>query len=421
MAGWETRALGELCEFQRGLTYGKSDEVDVSNNVVLRANNVDLATHTLDLSDLRYISDSVSVPATKKVRKGSLLICTASGSKSHLGKIAYVDDDYGYAFGGFMGQITPAPGVNDRYLFHALTSPAYKGFIEALSDGVNINNLKFDDLRQFPVPVPPVAEQRRIVAILDEAFEGIATVKTNAERNLQNARELFQGTLANIFSQSKSGWLKRPLGRVTTKIGSGATPLGGEDAYKEYGISLVRSLNVYDDGFRFAKLAHLDDEQAARLSNVEVQPEDVLLNITGASVARCCVVPTEVLPARVNQHVSIIRPIRTELDAEFLHYFLIARPNKERLLGIGAEGGSTRQAITKAQIQDFVVEFPSDIDEQRSIVAAVDEIRLATQGLDAIYERKIAALDDLKKSLLDQALSGALTKKAAGRQTIKAA
>ena len=141
MEGWETRLLGNLCEFQRGLTYGKSDEVDVSDNVVLRANNVDLATHRLDLSDLRFIADAVAVPAGKKVRKGSLLICTASGSKSHLGKIAYVDEDYGYAFGGFMGQITATPGVHDRYLFHALTSPAYKDFIGALADGVNINNL----------------------------------------------------------------------------------------------------------------------------------------------------------------------------------------------------------------------------------------------------------------------------------------
>ena len=211
MASWETKTLGELCEFQRGLTYGKSDEVDVSSNVVLRANNVDLATHTLDLSDLRYISDSVSVPAIKKVRRGSLLICTASGSKSHLGKIAYVDDDYGYAFGGFMGQITPAPGVNGRYLFHALTSPAYKGFIEALSDGVNINNLRFDDLRQFPVPVLDLHEQRRIVAILDEAFEGIASAKANAEKNLRNARELFESRREAVLSSGGRGWREAPL------------------------------------------------------------------------------------------------------------------------------------------------------------------------------------------------------------------
>ena len=219
MADWETKTLGELCEFQRGLTYGKSDEVDASKNVVLRANNVDLATHTLDLTDLRYISNSITIPAAKKVRKGSLLICTASGSKSHLGKIAYVDEDYGYAFGGFMGQITPTPGIYGRYLFHALTSSKYKAFIEALSDGVNINNLKFDDLRQFSVSVPPLPEQQRIVAILDEAFEGIATAKANAEKSLQNALELFKSYAKGVFSRGAERWSIRTLDQISTNLG----------------------------------------------------------------------------------------------------------------------------------------------------------------------------------------------------------
>lgn len=139
----------------------------------------------------------------------------------------------------------------------------------------------------------------------------------------------------------KNGWVAKKLGEVTTKIGSGATPLGGEDAYKANGISLIRSLNVYDDGFRKAKLARIDDKQADGLSNVVVEPNDVLLNITGASVARCCLVPTDVLPARVNQHVSIIRPTKGKLDSAFLHYLLISNIYKDRLLDTGAGGGST--------------------------------------------------------------------------------
>jgi len=165
--GWTTKPLVEFCEFQRGLTYAKGDEVKSSSNVVLRANNVDLATNRLDFSELKYISDKVAVPASKLVRPGSLLICTASGSKSHLGKVAFIDDDYGYAFGGFMGQLTPGQALVPKFLFHMMTSEAYKEFIAALSDGANINNLKFDDLGKFHVPVPPLAEQQRIVKELD--------------------------------------------------------------------------------------------------------------------------------------------------------------------------------------------------------------------------------------------------------------
>src|ERR1700758_1042163 len=97
----------------------------------------------------------------------------------------------------------------------------------------------------------------------------------------------------------RNGWVTKNLAAVTTKIGSGATPLGGETAYKQAGISLIRSMNVYDEGFREAGLAKIDEDQADRLSNGVVEPSDVLLNITGASVARCCLAPAEMLPARV--------------------------------------------------------------------------------------------------------------------------
>ena len=133
-----------------------------------------------------------------------------------------------------------------------------------------------------------------------------------------------------------------------------------------------------------------------------------MLNITGASVARCCIVPDDVLPARVNQHVSIIRPISSKLDSDFLHYLLISKYYKDQLLQTGAEGGATRQAITKAQIQDFSVGYPADKGEQQSIVSKLDALRKETQHLESIYQKKIEALDVLKKSILHQAFNGEL-------------
>lgn len=110
-AGWQTKPLGDICNFQRGLTYSKKDEVDLSDNVVLRATNIDLETNRLNFSELKFISEKIEVPAAKKLNRGSLLICMSSGSKSHLGKVAYIDDDYGYAFGGFIGMLTPSEGL----------------------------------------------------------------------------------------------------------------------------------------------------------------------------------------------------------------------------------------------------------------------------------------------------------------------
>ncbi len=103
------------------------------------------------------------------------------------------------------------------------------------------------------------------------------------------------------------GWSKIKLSDITSKIGSGATPRGGKSAYKAHGISLIRSMNVHDGEFIEKNLAFIDESQAKKLSNVIIEKNDVLLNITGASIARCCVVPSRILPARVNQHVSILR------------------------------------------------------------------------------------------------------------------
>lgn len=208
----------------------------------------------------------------------------------------------------------------------------------------------------------------------------------------------------------KIGWKKKRLSEVTTKIGSGATPRGGDESYKAEGISLIRSLNVYDDGFRVAKLARIDNEQADGLSNVIVEPHDVLLNITGASVARCCRAPAEFLPARVNQHVSIIRPIQEILDSNFLHYLLISHIYKDRLLRTGQDGGSTRQAITKAQLQEFVIDFPESLAEQQRIVGLLDE------AFEDLATAKASAEKNLRnaRALFESHLQSTITQRGPG-------
>ena len=284
----------------------------------------------------------------------------------------------------------------------------YLKAVDSETTGTTRKRISRSNLGQVAIPVPPVPEQQRIFGILDEAFAAIATARANTEQSVRNARELFQSQLSAIFAVGGPRWIDKKLGWITTKIGSGATPRGGEESYKSQGIPLIRSLNVHDLGFRYPKLAFLDEAQAHELSNVEVKPRDVLLNITGASVARCCLVPGDVLPARVTQHVSIIRPNSGTLDAGFLHYMLISEPYKRRLLRTGMEGGSTRQAITKAEIQELVVSYPATLEEQETLVARIEEVLTETQDLEAIAQRKLAALDALKQSLLRQAFTGAL-------------
>ena len=174
---------------------------------------------------------------------------------------------------------------------------------------------------------------------------------------------------------------------ICLKIGSGATPKGGKEAYCDEGISLIRSQNVLDFTFSYDGLAHINDQQAEKLSNVEVKPQDILLNITGDSVARVCTVDPRALPARVNQHVAIIRPDENRVLSSYILYFL--QMIKPYLLQIAA-GGATRNALTKSMIENLELEVP-DILSQKKIVSVLDDI----QG-------KIRDNNEINKNLADR-------------------
>lgn len=158
---------------------------------------------------------------------------------------------------------------------------------------------------------------------------------------------------------------------VCEKIGSGATPRGGKEAYSDEGISLVRSQNVLDFSFSSDGLVHINDEQAKKLKNVELHPDDVLLNITGDSVARACIMDSSFLPARVNQHVAIVRGKKELVLNSYILYYL--QWKKDYLLQL-ASAGATRNALTKGMIEQLDINLPS-LTEQKRIVAVLDSIQ----------------------------------------------
>ena len=166
---------------------------------------------------------------------------------------------------------------------------------------------------------------------------------------------------------ASNAWVSLRLGDVCKKIGSGATPRGGKEVYLEEGpFSLIRSQNVHNNRFSHDGLAFLNQDQASQLGHVEVLPGDVLLNITGDSVARACLVALNVLPARVNQHVAIIRSDSRKLSARFLRYFLVCPKTQAMLLSWAGSGG-TRNALTRGMIESFDVQAPADVGEQTAI------------------------------------------------------
>ena len=263
-----------------------------------------------------------------------------------------------------------------------------------------ISNLSLSQLGELRIPLPPLPEQRRIAAILDQA----ETLRAQRRAALAQLDSLTQSLFLDMFGDpvmNERNWPQDNLGRQVKKMGSGSTPTGGDAAYKTEGISLIRSLNVHDGAFKYKNLAFIDSQQAAKLSNVHVEASDVLLNITGASVARVCRVPSDVLPARVNQHVMIIRPKAT-LDCVFLERLLLSPSMKSSLLQIGG-AGATREAITKAQAEELVVPLPP-LPLQQTFATRVQAI----EALKTQHRAALAAQDALFASLQQRAFAGTL-------------
>ena len=184
------------------------------------------------------------------------------------------------------------------------------------------------------------------------------------------------------------------LGDICEKIGSGATPHGGKEAYCLEGISFVRSQNIGDFSFSANGLAHINNEQAKKLSNVELKPNDILLNITGDSVARTCIIDSEYLPARVNQHVAIIRGKKDIVLSSYLLYFL--QWKKKYLLQL-ASAGATRNALTKSMIEQLEIELPT-IEQQRKIAGVLDKIQEKIKLNQKINDNLLEQMQALYKS-----------------------
>ena len=190
-----------------------------------------------------------------------------------------------------------------------------------------------------------------------------------------------------------SGWTVQRLSNVAIKIGSGSTPRGGAAAYQSKGVTLIRSMNVHDYRFTESSLAYISDDQAEMLSRVSVKPLDILLNITGGSVGRCCMVPDRHLPARVNQHVMIIRIDPTKCAPHFVLHAINSHQQKQSLLSIARAGGATREALTKVVVESISLVVPPShlLDQFEEVAGGLFDQRqlLAAQNIQLTRARDL--------------------------------
>lgn len=412
MKGWTNVTLGDLCEFRRGLTYKKSDEVASSRNGVLRANNITVETGEINHDEIRFIRDEIDIPDSKKVADDCLLVCTASGSKKHLGKIALIENESDYAFGGFMGLLVPSERALPKYLFWLTRSYLYADFIEGLSDGVNINNLKWSQLSQFAVPLPPLPEQERIVAILDEAFAAIATATANAEKNLANARELFESYL--------SFGLRDVASQEPTQTLSDITDLIVDCEHKtaptqDSGYPSIRTPNI-GKGHLILEDVNRVSEDTYKLwtKREEPRPGDLIL-AREAPAGNFGVIPAGERVC-LGQRTVLIRPTADVADSQFLAFMLLHAVLQQRLLA--SSTGATVEHVNMRDIRALRIGNLPLIGDQRETAKQVLLAQAKSERLASLANQKLDLLVELKQTIRHKAFSGELTAGIAAPATI---
>ncbi len=375
------------------------------------------------LGDLCDILDSMRKPVTKKDRvTGDIPYYGATGIQDYVAEYLFDEplvlvgedgakwgagDNTAFAVSGRCWVNNHAhvlrPHRNqlvDNWLIYYLNATNLSEYVS----GLTVPKLNQGNLRQIPIPVPPLPEQRRIVAILDEAFEVIASAKTNAERNLRNAKAGFESQLQFVFTQRGPEWGEKPLGQIS-EFKNGLNYSKSSKGQKLPVVGVADFQGNYLVPFAQLQSATIDGTLA---DNYAIQPNDILTVRSNGSkqlVGRCMLVGDVDEATSYSGFIIRIRFDTETISPRFLLYFMKCQSTRDILTAGG--GGANITNINQEKLSSLLVPLPPYSD-QIAVVALLDSCRAETHGLASVYSRKLAALDELKASLLHQAFAGQL-------------
>jgi len=322
------------------------------------------------------------------------------------GSVAVVSDKLAGCFGsGEFPTFAPDRKKLEPRWFHWMTKT--KWFWQACDEksrGTSgKNRIRPERFLEIEIPLPPLDEQHRIVERVEALAARIVKAQSLREETEMEAEVLLDTIVGKVFSELESTE-HEPLKELTTKIGSGSTPSGGHASYPSSGIPFIRSLNVRMRFFQWDNIAYIDEATHKSMNGTKVKPNDVLLNITGASIGRVACAPDDLVEGNVNQHVAIVRPIES-LDSQYLMYWL-SQPAIQDFIN-DKQKGATRQGFTKAQIEKFEIPI-IPLDEQRRIVSYLNGLQAKVDELRRLQSESERELSALLPSILDRAFKGEL-------------
>jgi len=356
-AGWQTKTLGEVIQLEYGKPLDQAERNPNGRYPAYGANGVKARTD-------KFYRDNASIVVGRKGSAGEITLTEE--------KFWPLDVTYFVEFDRQRHDL--------RFLYYLLVTLDLPSLAKGVKPGINRN-----EVYALPVQVPPLPEQQRIVGILDQAFDGIATAKANAKKNLQNARALFESHLQSVFTQRGEGWVETTVDKISTNLDSKRVPITKSDRksgeYRYYGASGVVD---YVADYIFDGDTLLVSEDGA---NLLARSTPIAFSVSGKYW--------------VNNHAHILK-FEHMATQRFVEFYLGSIKLDEYITG------AAQPKLNQKALNSIPIPIPKSVEAQARIVESVELLQAETQRLESLYQRKLAALAALKKTLLHQAFSGAL-------------
>lgn len=397
--GWELKRLDEVCAVERGSSPRPIKEYQTQS---------DDGVNWIKIGDTKGVEKYIYSTKEKITKEGAKqsrfvkegdFILTNSMSFGN----PYIMKTEGYIHDGWF-VLRLKNYIDTEYFWYLLVSPLVQEQFNTLANGAIVKNISGDLVKKVVLPIPPLPEQQRIVSVLDEAFASIAQAKSNAERNLVNAQELFESSLDNIFQHHSKGLTQKPLvdfcedSRVITY---GVIKLGNEteDGVPCLRTSNVRWLRIETDGMK-----RILPSLSEQYSRTILKGGEVLVNVRG-TLGGVAVVPLEMAGWNVSREVAVVPIDNKKVDPKFISYY-IASGISQKWFG-GVKKGAAYVGINIEDLRLLPISIPP-LAEQRAIVGRLEALSAETGRLEEIYQQKVESLEELKKSVLGKEFEGEL-------------
>jgi type I restriction enzyme S subunit len=397
-AGWQRKTIDAVCELVNGGTpkTGVTEYWDGPHQWITPAEMGKRASPYIDQTERTITNTGLQNSSARLLPVQSVIL----SSRAPIGHL--VINTAPMATNQGCKGLVPKAGLDCKFLYYYLSSIV--PLLNDLGTGATFKELSGGKLKEVPIPFPPLPEQHRIVAILDEAFDGIATAKANAEQNLQNARALFESHLQAVFTERGEGWAERRLEDVVDaqcSLSYGIVQPGNDFPS---GLPVVRPTDLTSKQITLDGLKRIDPKLADGYKRTKLRGGELLLCVRGSTGVTAVTSP-ELAGANVTRGIVPIVFEPSLLRQDFGYFLMISEMVQSQIRA--KTYGAALMQINIGDLRKIAVSFPS-LREQDEMTIKLEELSTETQRLESLYRQKLAALDELKKSLLHQAFSGAL-------------